>query len=89
IRVRWPWETVQYLRQFAQSLCRNFPRLQSDGHPKWKEVALALPALGKGWAYSPATERHLRTCIQQGTSSFTAPARANCTQQERVLGLCN
>lgn len=82
-------ETVQYLRQFAQSLCRNFPRLQSDGHPKWKEVALALPALGKGWAYSPATERHLRTCIQQGTSSFTAPARANCTQQERVLGLCN
>jgi TRAP transporter TAXI family solute receptor len=81
--------TVQYLRQFAQSLCRNFPRLQSDGHPKWKEVALALPALGKGWSYSPATERHLRACIDQGPSAFTAPKRANCTQQERVLGLCN
>ena len=82
-------ETVQYLRQFAQSLCRNFPRLQSEGHPKWKEVTLALPALGKGWSYSAATERHLRACIEQGPSAFTAPKRANCSQQERVLGLCN
>jgi hypothetical protein len=82
-------ETVQHLRQFAQSLCRNFPRLQSDGHPKWKEVTLALPAPGKGWSYSGATERHLRACIEQGPSAVTAPKRANCTQQERVLGLCN
>lgn len=82
-------ETVQYLRQFAQSLCRNFPRLQSEGHPKWKEVALALPALGKGWSYSPATERHLRACIAQGPTAISAPKRANCSQQERVLGLCS
>lgn len=82
-------ETVRHLRQFAQSLCRNFPRLQAEGHPKWKEVALALPALGKGWTYSPVTERQLRACVQAGPSAFTATKRANCSQQERVLGLCN
>ena len=52
-------------------------------------VALAVPALGKGWSYSTATERHLRACIGQGPTAVTAPKRANCTQQERVLGLCS
>ena len=37
--------TVSTLRKFARSLCENFPTLQASGHPKWREVNLALPAL--------------------------------------------
>ncbi|MGH6609905.1 MAG: TAXI family TRAP transporter solute-binding subunit, partial [Burkholderiaceae bacterium] len=39
------------LRQFARSLCKNFPTLQEKGHPKWREVELSLPDLGRGWFY--------------------------------------
>src|SRR5688572_8731846 len=41
--------TVQYLQRFARSLCQNFETLQAKGHPKWREVELALPALNQGW----------------------------------------
>jgi TRAP transporter TAXI family solute receptor len=90
--------TRVYLNAFADSLCRNFDTLQSQGHAKWKEVKLELPPLGKGWSYYPAMERTMRNCIAQRTapaapagvrSSRPAAATArNCTQQEKVLGLC-
>ena len=35
--------TKDALAKFARSLCTNFDRLQQDGHPKWKEVQLAMP----------------------------------------------
>jgi len=41
--------TVGNLIRFARSLCQNFPTLQAQGHPKWREVSLSLPTLGPGW----------------------------------------
>jgi len=77
--------SVQRLSSFARSLCQNFPKLQAEGHPKWREVELALPDLGRGWTYSPATHRELRKCIESGRA---AKAVADCTQQARSLDLC-
>jgi len=77
--------SVQRLSAFARSLCQNFPKLQAEGHPKWREVELALPDLGRGWTYSPATHRELRKCIESGRAPKALPV---CTQQARVLGLC-
>ena len=86
--------TTRHLATFARSMCRNFERLQADGHPKWREVSLGTPDVGRGWVYSPPTARELSGCRpgDRGTAAADAgrpPAtRANCTQQERVLGLC-
>ncbi len=77
--------SVQRLSAFARSLCQNFPKLQAEGHPKWREVELALPDIGRGWTYSPPTHRELRKCIEGGRAAKAVPA---CTQQMRVLGLC-
>src|ERR1044072_8833142 len=45
--------TTRYLVRFARSLCRNFDTLQKSGHPKWREVSLALPPLNNGLTYYP------------------------------------
>ena len=79
--------TKDYLTRFARSLCQNFPVLQEKGHPKWREVEMALPDLGRGWFYYPPTAKEIRACLVTRTSPKTPPARA-CTQQERILGLC-
>jgi TRAP transporter TAXI family solute receptor len=83
--------TVGSLTRFARSLCQNFPKLQAEGHAKWREVQMSLPALGKGWTYYPPMERELRNCTpgQARSTPAAQPARASCTQQERVLGLCS
>jgi len=78
--------TAEYLARFAQSLCRNMPQLQSSGHPKWREVQIGLPELGRGWSYYGPTERSLRQCLANPPPAVTPASR--CTQQERVLGLC-
>jgi TRAP transporter TAXI family solute receptor len=57
------YNTQNSLARFARALCRNFPTLQNQGHPKWREVDLALPALGSGWFYFPPTARELKSCI--------------------------
>lgn len=86
--------TVDHLTRFAQSLCDNFHILQTEGHPKWRDVDLTLPELGKGWAYYRPMEQVLRKCRVEGASPAPAsPApdsgrAGGCTQQERVLGLC-
>ena len=54
--------TVSHLAQFAKSLCRNFGTLQAQGHPKWREVDLALPDLGRGWTYYAPMAQSLRGC---------------------------
>ncbi|HEX6704480.1 MAG TPA: TAXI family TRAP transporter solute-binding subunit [Albitalea sp.] len=77
--------TTDHLSRFAQSLCQNFGTLQTQGHPKWREVELGLPALGRGWSYYPLTERALRNCI---ASRPKPKPVAQCNQQERILGLC-
>ena len=84
-------ETASHLRQLARSLCQNFPTLQEKGHPKWREVELALPDLGRGWFYYAPTSREIRSCIAAESKIATQvkarPARV-CSQQERILGLC-
>lgn len=85
-------DTETHLRGLARSLCQNFSTLQEKGHPKWREVSLALPDLGRGWFYYGPTTRELRACIAAGAKPVTPvkvarPARI-CSQQERILGLC-
>lgn len=79
--------TVASLRKFARSMCRNFSTLQTSGHPKWREVELALPDLGRGWAYYPPMAREMQACTSGKRIAAPPPGKA-CTQQERVLGLC-
>lgn len=85
-------DTEGKLRKMARSLCQNFGALQEKGHPKWREVELALPDLGRGWFYYPPTSREIRSCIaakqKPETRVKSQPAKM-CPQQERVLGLCN
>jgi uncharacterized protein len=84
--------TVSTMTRFARSLCQNFATLQAKGHPKWREVQLALPELKAGWRYYPPVQKELASCIARGPARSPAaprPATAKpCNQQERVLGLC-
>jgi len=86
--------TVGNLGRFAESLCANFDKLQANGHPKWKQVRLELPALSQGWRYFGPMEKRLRSCIA-GRPVAAAPAAVGtkpsarpCTEQEVVLGIC-
>ncbi len=76
--------SVDRLGKFARSLCQNFPKLQADGHPKWREVQMTLPELPEGWLYYPPMQRELTACI----SEMQRRPVAVCTQQAKVLGLC-
>ena len=78
--------TVAQLRKFARSLCQNFDTLQTSGHPKWREVDLTLPELGRGWLYYPPMLRELQSC--PAGKRAAAPVVTACSQQERILGLC-
>ncbi|MCW5660192.1 MAG: C4-dicarboxylate ABC transporter substrate-binding protein [Burkholderiaceae bacterium] len=69
------------LGQFAKSMCDNFGQLQTGGHPKWKEVSLAMPQLGQGWSYFAPTARELEKCVQKA-------AAKTCTTEQKILGLC-
>jgi TRAP transporter TAXI family solute receptor len=84
-------ETADHLRGLTRALCQNLAMLQEKGHPKWREVQMALPDLGRGWFYYPATANEIRSCIAGrasfGTSVPSKPAK-DCSQQEQILGLC-
>ena len=80
-------QTKQSLARFARSLCKNFSTLRTSGHPKWREVELALPDLGRGWFYYAPTFRELRACSV--ATMARSPRAGPCTQQERILGLCS
>jgi len=81
--------TRDHLVKFAHSLCENFPILQTKGHPKWKEVDLALPELGRGWTYYPYTTPALRACTNGKAKPSASVARSCATMEEKVLGLCS
>jgi TRAP-type uncharacterized transport system substrate-binding protein len=91
-------DTVANLDRFAESLCTNFDNLQEHGHPKWKQVKMELPSLGKGWQYYAPVEKHLRACVARREAGMTtaapaqtadkAPVKSNCTDEARVLMLC-
>jgi len=79
--------TVGHLIRFARSLCQNFPTLQAQGHPKWREVSLSLPTLGPGWIYYPPTTREIRACLAK--TKTPAKSSRKCSAEERILGFCN
>jgi len=79
------FSTRDHLVRLIRSLCANYAQLQANGHPKWREVELSLPNLGKGWRYYTPTANEIRACVANRAS---APPRRTCSQQERVLGLC-
>jgi TRAP transporter TAXI family solute receptor len=81
--------TVGHLIQFARSLCQNFPVLQAQGHPKWKEVNLSLPTLGPGWIYYPPTTKEIRACLAQTKAKAPVKSGNKCSAEERILGFCN
>jgi hypothetical protein len=82
--------TVDHMVQFGRSLCKNFSTLQVQGHPKWREVDLALPNLGPGWIYYPPTTREIRACLAKAKPSVSIkPAGKPCSAEERILGFCN
>jgi hypothetical protein len=72
-------DTREHMRNFGRALCQNFERLQEQGHPKWREVKMSLPELGPGWTYYPPTARELRACTP----------KKRCSNEEKILGLCN
>ena len=79
------------LRGMARSLCQNFQVLREQGHPKWREVELALPPLGRGWYYYGPTTREIRSCTAATNGAVAAPrpqSTGPCAQRERILGLC-
>jgi TRAP-type uncharacterized transport system substrate-binding protein len=77
--------TVSSLRKFATSLCENLTTLQTSGHPKWREVDLTLPPLGRGWSYYAPMASQIQSCAAK---RVVIPPPKVCTQQERILGLC-
>jgi len=84
-------ETENDLRGLTRSLCRNFPALRDKGHPKWREVELALPPLGRGWYYYGPTAREIRSCMAGNIKPALVAkpqAASQCAQRERILGLC-
>ena len=87
-------DTENSLRQFARSLCQNFSTLQEKGHPKWREVDMELPKLGRGWTYYRPTATELQSCAAGAASAAKAvppvaiPDKKACAQQEKILGLC-
>ncbi len=86
----------QELSRLARSMCTQFDRLRSEGHPKWQEVSMSLPTLGAGWSYYGPTQRELSACTvsrlgraktRLGTPLDSAAA-ATCPADRMVLGLC-
>ena len=79
-------EACRLVGKIARIVADNIDRLRRDGHPKWREVNLILPALGPGWVYYPPTANELRACVER--TKPKPPARS-CSAEERILGLCN
>jgi TRAP-type uncharacterized transport system substrate-binding protein len=72
------------LARFAKAWCKQLPRMQTEGHSQWRELALAPAELKPGWHYAKTAFAELARC-----AGSTAPVPADtCSQQERVLGLC-
>lgn len=83
-------DAQQTLARFSRSLCSNFEKLQAEGHPKWQNVRLELPPLGRNWRYYAPAERELMACkVAQHRGARGQDAAASCPQARAVLGLCN
>ena len=84
------WDVVMHTNlKSVFFLCQNFAKLQAEGHPKWREVDLALPNLGPGWIYYPPTTREIRACLAKKPKVAPVKPVKKCSAEERILGLCN
>jgi hypothetical protein len=73
------WREVE----LAGRLALQIP--SAEGNPQLREVDLSEPALAPGWNYAKTSQRELRRC---SNASAIAPPGEVCSQQDRVLGLC-
>ena len=73
--------TQSYMSRFARSLCTNFAKLKQEGHAKWQQVSLELPALPKGWSYYPPAARELRSCGKNPRAKTPAKRAAPVKRQ--------
>lgn len=73
-------QSGQDIRRFTQSLCRNFSKLQQQGHPKWQETKLEKSELPGGWQYSDD--------VLAAFKSADCQLDGDCTDKAKVLGLC-
>ncbi|MBF0138405.1 MAG: TAXI family TRAP transporter solute-binding subunit [Magnetococcus sp. DMHC-1] len=71
-------QSKENIVKFVKSICRNFPTLKKNGHPKWKEMVLDLEKLPGGWRYSSDAEVALKSkdCQQE------------CTPEQEMFKLC-
>ncbi len=72
------------LARFARAWCKQLPRMQAEGHPLWREVELAPAELKPEWHYARTAVQETARC----SGSATPLPAITCSQQERVLGLC-
>lgn len=85
-----------FVKQFAESLCKNYDKLYEHGHEKWKELVWSpqrphLPSLLSGWTYSDVTTPILEACRAENTNQSSAVAGTiplPCTMEDRAIGLC-
>lgn len=81
----------QFIRNFATSLCKNYDKLYSQGHSKWKSIPWSpanptLPALASGWTYSDVTKPVLESC--RGALLMDSSSALPCSVEDRAIGLC-
>lgn len=76
------------IRKFTESLCKNFNRLQSYGHAKWKEVKLQKVVLPGGWEYSDDALSAFSSSICGLSGGVSPPPHTSCSDDEAALGLC-
>lgn len=82
-------QTEAMLVSFAQSLCRNFPMLQKDGHPKWRQVNLQQSELPKGLAYYGPTQPILDGCkVGPGSKPAATRPASRCSLDQKLMGFC-
>ena len=70
--------TIDTLARFGAALCKNFAKLQQEGHPKWQQVNLNFPALGENWRYFEPTRQSIGKCME---------AR-RCPLESKIMGFC-
>lgn len=72
----------ELLTRFARAWCRNLPRLHEEGHAKWRDIEPVQAALKPGWQYARPVAQEMARCLGRPLPALS------CSQQERVLGLC-
>lgn len=72
------------LAGFAAAWCKHFARLKTEGPPAWSALELVARPELQGWANSRIAAREIAACMEG-----VAPLKEPCTQEDRLLGLCN